>query len=110
MESIRQNEEYADAHSNLIQDMAYTLATRRDQKLYRTFSVRVDGSSAHLSPVVKSKCAPNLVLVFTGQGAQWAQMGIDLLSKFPSFLQDIEKMQMALMNTPHPPSWSILGS
>lgn len=108
-EVIRQHEEYADIHPELIKDHASTLAHRRNEKPYRAFSVRIDGASAQVSPALKSKQTPRVTLIFTGQGAQWAQMGIDLLSRFPSFERDIDAMQQTLMRCPHPPAWSILG-
>ena len=105
----QRHEEYADTHPEHIKDHAYTLAHRRDQKPYRGFSVRMKETSVQVSPASKSKSIPDIALVFTGQGAQWARMGVDLLSKFPSFARDIDAMQATLMNCPHPPSWSIIG-
>jgi acyl transferase domain-containing protein len=108
-ELVRQHEEYADSNPESAQGLAYTLAHRRDQKSYRAFSIRTNGLSALVSSPIKTKHTPKVVLVFTGQGAQWAQMGIDLLTRFQSFVQDIKTMQSALTNCPHPPSWSIMG-
>jgi acyl transferase domain-containing protein len=108
-ETVRRYEEYADSRPGLLRDLAYTLALRRDHNIYRAFSVRIGSQPVQTSSALRSKFPPRVVLVFTGQGAQWAQMGVDMLSRFHRFAQDIDEMQKSLLECPHPPSWSILG-
>jgi acyl transferase domain-containing protein len=76
---------------------------------YRAFGVKSNGTPVQTSSSVKSKRIAQLVFIFTGQGAQWAQMGKELIRDFPSFSQDLERMQDVLARVPHPPSWRILG-
>ncbi|KAM0335102.1 hypothetical protein ACHAQA_000137 [Verticillium albo-atrum] len=45
--------------------------------------------------------------VFTGQGAQWPQMGIHLMKNAPIFANAIEEMDMVLKSLPHAPTWSL---
>ncbi|RAL07848.1 polyketide synthase A [Aspergillus homomorphus CBS 101889] len=45
--------------------------------------------------------------LFTGQGAQWAAMGRDLISSCPTFRNSIEGCQRALESLPDGPSWSL---
>jgi acyl transferase domain-containing protein len=100
---------YLENHPNSLDDLSYTLALRRDHMAYRAFGVKSKNVSMQVSSFSKSKRVPELVFIFTGQGAQWAQMGTELVGDFPSFLWDIQKMQDTLAKVPHPPSWQILG-
>lgn len=67
-----------------IRDLSYTLASRRTQHAWRSFSI---ASSSHqlqktledTSKPTRAKSQPRLGFVFTGQGAQWAAMGMDLM-------------------------------
>lgn len=60
--------------------LAYTLASRRSQMLWRTFAIVADGPELQgdrtLSPAkpVRSSAEAGLAFVFTGQGAQYAGM------------------------------------
>ncbi|KAI2917976.1 hypothetical protein CBS147320_9042 [Aspergillus niger] len=64
--------------------LAYTLAQRRSFLPWRACAVVPSDKPLHefrtmVSPAVKSpKTPPKIAFVFTGQGAQWAQMGADL--------------------------------
>ncbi|KAI1116621.1 hypothetical protein F5Y14DRAFT_49656 [Nemania sp. NC0429] len=72
-----------------IQQLAYTLATRRSILLWRTFAV-VDSKSNVLVATdrIRSKRNCALAFVFAGQGAQYAKMGVDLLC-YPVFEQTL---------------------
>ncbi|RAH44575.1 polyketide synthase A [Aspergillus brunneoviolaceus CBS 621.78] len=59
--------------------------------------------SARKSPKKKSA----ILGIFTGQGAQWAAMGRDLIQSCPIFRDSIEKCQRALEGLPDGPSWSL---
>lgn len=48
--------------------------------------------------------------VFTGQGAQWAGMGKELLQDFVDFHADIKAMDSALAQLPDGPPWTIEGT
>lgn len=45
--------------------------------------------------------------IFTGQGAQWAQMGTALIEVFPSVGQTLAKLDSALAELPDAPLWGI---
>lgn len=108
--NVQKLESYANAHPESLQDLSYTLAFRRDHLGHRAFGVQVPTQPLQISPVKKTKRSPHIVCIFTGQGAQWAQMGKELIRDFPSFMRDIQKMQVALSKLPHPPSWKIIGT
>ncbi|KAJ8066769.1 hypothetical protein OCU04_004157 [Sclerotinia nivalis] len=48
-------------------------------------------------------------MVFSGQGAQWPEMGRDILLKDPEFRKDIAEMGQILQSLIHPPSWTLAG-
>lgn len=71
--------------SRYLDDLAYTLASRRTKFDYRSFAV-ADSASALCSQLEKGlpklkrvSKNDNVIFVFTGQGAQWPSMGNQLL-------------------------------
>ena len=70
-----------------LSDLAYTLSERRTRLWHRAFlttrNTNVDETPEAWVVAKKSPQAPSLGFVFTGQGAQWPQMGKDLLDFFP---------------------------
>ena len=104
-----------------IQDLAYTLRQRRSIFPYRT-SVTA-GSAEELqskialllddknSPVgvraLAAKSAPKILGVFTGQGAQYARMGAELLEKSPKARRIIQDLESYLAALSDPPPWSL---
>ncbi|KAF7597000.1 hypothetical protein BBP40_011366 [Aspergillus hancockii] len=74
-----------DLNNKLLYNLSYTLSERRSKLMWKSFVVASSvtelnqalGSTA--STAVKSGSAPSLAFVFSGQGAQWATMGRELL-------------------------------
>ena len=99
--------------STLMQDLAFTLAQRRS--LY-TWRVAIPASSPaelmerlaaeDLQPS-KSSNAPRLAFIFTGQGAQWAAMGRELLRDYPIYASTIREADSCLKRLGA--QWSLLG-
>lgn len=50
---------------------------------------------------------PGILAIFTGQGAQWASMGRNLIEKCRLFRESIEGCEADLQSLPDPPSWSL---
>ncbi|CAI6290866.1 unnamed protein product [Periconia digitata] len=76
----------AHGNANFLGDMAFTLATRRSLMAWRAFSI-VNGLEKIDLPAAKCERAARdvgLGFVFTGQGAQYANMGLGLLH-YPVF-------------------------
>lgn len=51
---------------------------------------------------------PGVLGVFTGQGAQWASMGMELMKKCPLFLQILHKCDSILQQLQDGPQWSLV--
>ncbi|KAJ4411015.1 Type I Iterative PKS [Gnomoniopsis sp. IMI 355080] len=82
-----------------LSDLAYTLALRREHMPHRTFSLgsNTGSSVAKTAPPVKAASKPpKVVMVFTGQGAQWPQMGRDLLDSSDIFCASIKSLDAHL--------------
>ncbi|RMD42161.1 hypothetical protein DV735_g2940, partial [Chaetothyriales sp. CBS 134920] len=84
-----------------LDDLAYTLASRRTKFDYRSFAVADSTTSLAIKlakGLPKQKRAlkeTNIIMVCTGQGAQWAQMGKELLDR-PVFREATAKSQAYL--------------
>ena len=77
-----------------LQDLAYTLNTRRSSLPWKTFAVVqsrecLQNLLSKTSSSSESMEHPSLGFLFTGQGAQWAGMGKELLV-YPIFRQCLE--------------------
>lgn len=94
-----------------ITDVAFTLATRREQLPYRGFAVVSNGrfTKSSVSATKTASRSENVYFVFTGQGAQWSGMARELLEFDVMFRNDIEEMEKILANIDQPPGWSLLG-
>lgn len=93
-----------------VEDIAYTLARGREHLPYRAFAIANGSSVGVASPITKpSQQKPKLAMVFTGQGAQWPQMGGDLLKSNPTFRSSIRSLDKYLKDTlgEEAPSWTI---
>lgn len=60
-------------------------------------------------PSQKEALLQPIAFVFTGQGAQWPQMGLELMQEFTAFRQTIQELDTVLQSMSDPPSWTIHG-
>ncbi|CAG8973482.1 hypothetical protein HYALB_00011077 [Hymenoscyphus albidus] len=95
-------------------DLAYTLGARRSNLSTRAFTLAGQKTlKEDLSPdsIVymgeKSYSKLPFAFVFTGQGAQWAQMGKELIEEFPSFRRSLVVLDNVLQTLPHAPTWTL---
>ncbi|KAK3688033.1 hypothetical protein B0T22DRAFT_425418 [Podospora appendiculata] len=118
MDSLRRGTEeysqYIAAKPEALDHVAYGLGVRREHLPYRTFAVANRTTTEKLdfsTPIKVPLVAPEAVFVFTGQGAQWATMGADLLSEYPSAVHDLALMDETLsaLGPDLAPDWSLAG-
>ncbi|KAL1897988.1 Type I Iterative PKS [Sporothrix stenoceras] len=112
------------------QELAWRARTSRTQFLHRlaicgnTLTDAIDNLSAQVSDVSKGNTkdlgfrarrienaangnAPQILGVFTGQGAQWAGMSKDLLATNRIYKESIRNLDSVLKSCPDPPSWTL---
>ncbi|KAL9102129.1 MAG: hypothetical protein Q9163_002690 [Psora crenata] len=93
-------------------NLLYTLGQRRSLLRYR-YAVQASGfgdlghalQSAKLESIRVTR-QPRLCYVFTGQGAQWAGMGCELLNIYPKYKAAIHAADAAIAT--HGAAWSLL--
>ncbi|KAL8783267.1 MAG: hypothetical protein Q9213_004743 [Squamulea squamosa] len=95
-------------------DIAYTLSERRSLLTQRAFVVAEVGKAAEalaigkLAAMKKQGTAISATaFVFTGQGAQWPQMGFDLMHEFPIYQKTIRNLDRYLDELQDGREWSI---
>lgn len=108
-ELTRKYQGYLGNTSESLSNIAYTLATKREHLPIRSFIISSQDNSG--TPVTVTNTAPKnptLVMVFTGQGAQWPQMGRDLIRANPFFRNTIKLLDEALKDLgPAAPEWNM---
>lgn len=55
----------------------------------------------------KAYSAHPFAFVFTGQGAQWPEMGKELITEFPSFKKSIQELDSVLQRLHEKPAWTL---
>ncbi|CAG7555684.1 unnamed protein product [Fusarium equiseti] len=102
-------QEYAEQNPERVNDLAFTLGHKREHLPHRAFAVASPLGSFTISPLSKAGNKPNIIMVFTGQGARWPQMGRALIhsSDFPIFRQTIQALDLHLQSLKDAPQWTI---
>ncbi|RAL12372.1 uncharacterized protein BO97DRAFT_451580 [Aspergillus homomorphus CBS 101889] len=106
---LAQIQAYLVARPDVVHDLAYTLGARRDHLSHRGYFLCGTKGIAS-GPYFKDSAAqmkPSVVFTFTGQGAQWAGMGRELMDNFATFRHAIHAMDEVLQRFQTPPTWSI---
>ncbi|BCS03320.1 type I polyketide synthase [Aspergillus luchuensis] len=94
-------------------NLLYTLGSRRSHLPYRAFLVSdtslTNGlvSENLVTGRPSSSANGQYAFVFTGQGAQWPQMGKHLIEEYPEFANAISDMDGILQSLDHPPQWNL---
>ncbi|KAG9237170.1 reducing type I polyketide synthase 10 [Amylocarpus encephaloides] len=98
-----------------LSDLAFTLGSRRSGLSSRGYILLNEDSTMNdimteplrtLDPEGNTSTLP-IAFVFTGQGAQWPKMGLELFAAFPVYRQTIEGLDAYLAELPNGPTWSI---
>ncbi|EGY16106.1 mycocerosic acid synthase [Verticillium dahliae VdLs.17] len=94
-----------------VDDVAYTLSDRRTHHFHRGFVVADSLDFEHSKIITGKRKAqpPRIGFVFTGQGAQWSQMGKGLIENIPLARSVIDDLDSALQALPNAPRWTLLA-
>ncbi|KAL6718615.1 hypothetical protein ACLMJK_002849 [Lecanora helva] len=95
-----------EAEDEFLQDLAFTLSEKRSRLAWRTHSCAssTDELFRELQkqesdlPASRPAKVPRLGFIFTGQGAQWSRMGVEL-NQYPVFRKSIEKCDAYLSSS-----------
>ena len=94
-----------------VRDLAYTMSVRRSHHFYRAYllmrNTLIDQTKLTYGKKMVDKA--KIGYVFTGQGAQWSQMGQDIIRNFPIARAILQRLDDALQALPSPPAWSLIG-
>ena len=103
-----------DHGSTSIVDLAYTLSRRSHLPSrgfllagQKTLNDDLHVENLRVVPDGKSYSPHPYAFVFTGQGAQWPEMGRELMEEIPSFRRTIQDLDATLQALPEPPSWTL---
>lgn len=93
--------------------LSFTLAARRSHMLWRAFTITMNSSDSEgkddltLAKPLRSSTETGLAFVFTGQGAQYVDMGWDLI-QFPVFADTLRQINNLYGELGC--SWSLFGA
>ncbi|KAL4802595.1 hypothetical protein BDV18DRAFT_163998 [Aspergillus unguis] len=111
-ESVNRNIEstlnYLAENATQVADASYTLGCHRRTHTNRAFAVGSVGSW-DVSPVRKAELSPDLVWAFAGQGAQYAEMGKELIKSHAAATATIRHLDQVLDSIDPGRSWTIHG-
>ncbi|UKZ80175.1 Type I Iterative PKS [Trichoderma virens FT-333] len=94
-----------------LSDLAYTLNLRRSRHFNRGFIVSPKAPMDEHALTTGKQMASDVKIgfIFTGQGAQWPQMGKAIVEAFhPHASEVIAELDQALQSSVVPPKWSLL--
>lgn len=97
--------------ANFLGDLVYTLAARRTLMAWRSFSVVDEQGAPETLDLPAAKCERaardvGVACIFTGQGAQYANMGMELL-RYPVFQATLAKAHSIFQELGA--EWSLIG-
>lgn len=103
----------SDGEDYAFEDLCHTLANRRSRLSHKGYVLTSEALNKGdftcgkiVTPEKAIPCLP-IALVFTGQGAQWAQMGKELIEQSAIFRGTIHELDSILAALPEAPSWSL---
>jgi len=102
---------YLPSMSDPLYDLSYTLANKRSRLTWRAAIVassakELEDTLSKGQQATRAATEPGLGFVFTGQGAQWAQMGRGLMH-YPPYRQSLESADVYLRKIGC--EWSVIG-
>ncbi|KEY66410.1 hypothetical protein S7711_05843 [Stachybotrys chartarum IBT 7711] len=103
-----------------LSDLSYTLWRRGGFSFKASFSATnpaelidklesIGNRKISRAPTIPQSLPLRILGVFTGQGAQWTGMGIELVAASSSFRNSLAEMQRSLDELPDRPEWTLIG-
>ena len=92
-----------------LRDLAYTLSEKRSRHYHRGFAIST-GIDLDMHSFMRGNIReepPNVGFIFSGQGAQWPEMGKGLLENFPLAARITRHLDQVLQSAHDPPSWTL---
>lgn len=110
-DSIRAHADYLVKYPDRIDELAYNLACRREAHAYRAFATLSSPSTTLAASSVLTAPAqtPKVIIVCSGQGANWPGMMKELLYIDAGIMEDLRTMDAVLHSLPHAPPWHLEG-
>ena len=107
---------YVETSKPQLRDLAHTMLASRSTLKKSIFftagshdevitALRRDDHDIYVKP---SEVQRDLIFVFTGQGAQWVQMGMSLVDQCPLFKFTLHECDHILSELPDPPTWTTI--
>jgi acyl transferase domain-containing protein len=98
-----------------LHELLYTMIARRTRFSHRAMIPVEISDEKRLTtgdPVTgrTNNSVPVIAFVFTGQGAQWAEMGRRLLDCYPSVRKTFKNLNLALSHLEQRPTWTLEGT
>ena len=106
----------ASSSNLLMQDLLHTLTLRRTLFQHRAFGLVSQSAPLrvpdleHWTNGLQTDNTLSMAFVFTGQGAQWPQMGAKLLDRFAIVARTLHRLQRALAATIPGLDWTLVSA
>ncbi|KAK5996292.1 PKS-NRPS hybrid synthetase cheA [Cladobotryum mycophilum] len=96
-------------HRSTLQKRAVFAASSSEALLSKLRSYGQDDKKSESAPAKSLSSKPRTLGVFTGQGAQWARMGAELIEQSPAIRRIVDELEESLATLPESdrPSWSL---
>ncbi|KAF3039878.1 t1pks [Didymella heteroderae] len=85
--------------------MAFHVSSLKDLRIQLESTIEQEGAKSVVTATVSAP-QPQILGIFTGQGAQWAGMASRLM-QYPGAITAIGELERSLDELPDPPSWSL---
>lgn len=107
---------YVETSKPVLFDLAHTMLASRStlrRSIFFTAGSHEEVVAAlrrddHYIHVKTTEVHRELIYIFTGQGAQWVQMGMSLVEHCPLFRSIVQECDRLLSDLPDPPAWTIM--
>lgn len=100
---------YLEKNLELNLDISYTLNCRRERFPFRAFAISHDDGRLEFSNVSKANSECSVIWIFTGQGAQYAEMGRSLMTRSDVFRDAIRRLDASIADIDPSRSWLLEG-